>query len=498
MKPRIVDHLGRPIRAAAFEGASNSRRLAGWRAQRIGPNSAMFDSLETLRDRSRDADRQNPYATAIVDSLCANEIGTGIRPVFQHPDESVNERLTKRFEKWAKYADWDQSLDFWGLQALARETQIVSGECLARLLVDETVPFGSNPLRLELLEPDHLPLMQFSGVKDLPGGHYVRYGIEYDARGRRVAYYLHREHPSETVFGGSQELVRVPEAEIIHLMTPRRPKQRRGIPKMSPVLIRLWLLDQYDDAELVRKNLTAKLTGFITSPVADDGSRPLGGEDRDGSPGVTDDDMEPGTFKELDPGEDVRLADVDDVGGGYSSFTDTQQRAIAVGSGLANFQVSGNLGDFNFSSMRGGLNEQRRKSEQNQWRFIHTFCDRIMREWLRFEALVGGIDRADYLTNQDAYEDVRWVTPGWASVDPLKDALATEKNLEMGITSRAAAIAETGEDHRRIDKENERDLETKRKLGYGPNAAGSGDSFARDVAMVPDEQPARQRKEVLQ
>jgi capsid protein len=147
--------------------------------------------------------------------------------------------------------------------------------------------------------------------------------------------------------------------------------------------------------------------------------------------------------------------------------------------------------------MRGGLNEMRRKSEQNQYRFVSSFCERILQRWLRFEALVGGIDRVDYVANRKYYEDVRWITPGWASVDPLKDVLATEKQLELGLTSRAAAIAETGEDHRRIDRENERDLETKRKLGYGPVAAADNPGFARQVALQPEETP-KKRKEVVQ
>lgn len=457
----------------------------------------MFDSLEMLRDRSRDADRQNPYATAIIDSLVANEIGTGIRPVFQHPDERINERLTERFDRWAARADWDEVSDFWGQQALARRTMILSGECICRLLIDEDAEFRENPLRIELLEPDHLPLMQFTGLSDLAEGHYVRYGIEFNPRGKRVAYYLHKDHPSETIDGGSMELVRVPASQVIHLFTPRRPKQHRGVPKLAPVLIRLWQLDGYDDAELQRKNLTAKLTGFITSPVADDSARPFDGETRSGASGIADGDMEPGSFVDLDPGEEIKLADVDDVGGGYSSFTATQQRAIAVGVGLAAFQVNGDLGDFNFSSMRGGLNEMRRKAEQLQYQYVQAFCMPVMREWLRLEALTGAIDRAEYSANREWYEDVRWITPGWVSVDPLKDVLAAREMLELGLTSRAAVIAETGEDHRRIDRENERDLATRRRLGYGPAPASSDRVSSAQVAMQPDEQP-RRRKEIVQ
>jgi capsid protein len=35
-------------------------------------------------------------------------------------------------------------------------------------------------------------------------------------------------------------------------------------------MVRLWLLDQYDDAELDRKKVAAMFAGFVTRPGPDD------------------------------------------------------------------------------------------------------------------------------------------------------------------------------------------------------------------------------------
>jgi capsid protein len=58
--------------------------------------------------------------------------------------------------------------------------------------------------------------------------------------------------------------VRVPASEIIHLFRPLRPGQIRGEPWLARALVKLNELDQYDDAELVRKKTAAMFAGFIT------------------------------------------------------------------------------------------------------------------------------------------------------------------------------------------------------------------------------------------
>jgi capsid protein len=58
--------------------------------------------------------------------------------------------------------------------------------------------------------------------------------------------------------------VRVPASEIIHLFRVLRPGQIRGEPWLARALVKLNELDQYDDAELVRKKTAAMFAGFIT------------------------------------------------------------------------------------------------------------------------------------------------------------------------------------------------------------------------------------------
>jgi capsid protein len=59
--------------------------------------------------------------------------------------------------------------------------------------------------------------------------------------------------PGEDVrfnFRNYLDLMRVPSDDVMHLFRPLRPGQLRGVPWLANALVRLWELDQYDDAEL--------------------------------------------------------------------------------------------------------------------------------------------------------------------------------------------------------------------------------------------------------
>ena len=58
--------------------------------------------------------------------------------------------------------------------------------------------------------------------------------------------------------------LRVPVGDVLHLYRPIDAGQIRGLPHVAPVLVRLFLLDDDDDAEFDRKKTAAMFAGFIT------------------------------------------------------------------------------------------------------------------------------------------------------------------------------------------------------------------------------------------
>ena len=434
----------------AFDGAGTGTRMTGWNPSSASLNALLFGSGEMLRRRSRDMVRKNPYAESAVTKYVANAIGTGIRPRSLHPDPARRDAIQEAWRRWTDEADAHGTTNLYGLQALAIRSMFEGGDCFGRLRARRPGDGLSVPLQLELLESEMVPL-----AKSERRSHGdIRGGIEFDGIGRRSAYHMYRSHPGDMSLGlGSMELARVPAENVVHVFRPLRPGQVRGVPALSTVLLRLYELDQYQDAELVRKKIAAMLTGFITKGLDEDGNPVLAGAEAiSGEDAVDLAKLEPGTFQLLQPGEDVKFAGSTDLGAGTGDFVKALLRSVAAGAGVTAEQLTGDLSEVNYSSIRAGLLEFRRECEQFQKLFFEIqFCRPIWRRFIRDAILSGALVAPDFRRDPEAYYGARWVPQGFKWVDPLKEVAALVKAIRAGLISRTDAAQASGYDPEVID-----------------------------------------------
>ncbi len=119
-------------------------------------------------------------------------------------------------------------------------------------------------------------------------------------------------------------------------------------------MVRLYLIDSYDDAELDRKRTAAMFSGFVTKSARNDPPPiPLGTDNPiadqfgvgtfgflDAGPRPVNDietalaDLEPGTMQVLNDGETVTFSEPADVGGSYEAFMYRNLLAIAAACGV--------------------------------------------------------------------------------------------------------------------------------------------------------------------
>ncbi len=211
--------------------------------------------------------------------------------------------------------------------------------------------------------------------------------------------------------------------------------------------LKLYELDQYDDAELVRKKTAAMFAGFITrlDPEAN-----ILGEGEANEQGVALSGLEPGTMQLLDPGEDIKFSEPSDVGGSYEAFMRQQLRAIAIGTGITYEQLTGDLTGVNYSSIRAGLIEFRRRCSMLQHNImVYQFCRPIWNRWLELALLSGKLSTTDDQT----LKEVKWISQGFDWVDPLKDQQAQQMAVRNGFKSRSEVVSELGYDVEEIDQE---------------------------------------------
>jgi lambda family phage portal protein len=440
---------GTPI----YDAAGSGRRTLAWTVSNPGAVAALAYTQETLRAKSRDMVRRSAWAAAGIEAFVANAIGTGIKPQSMVEDAALREAIHRLWWHWCEEADAANLTDFYGLQALATRAMLEGGEALVRLRYRRPEDGLPVALQLQVLEPEHLPVTL---NRELPNGNVIRAGIEFDRLGRRVAYHLYRSHPGDGGLApmsgvGGMDTVRVPAEEVIHLFRPLRPGQIRGEPWLARALVKLHELDQYDDAELVRKKTAAMFAGFITRLSPEDN---LMGEGPPDAQGAALAGLEPGTLQILEPGEDIKFSQPADVGASYAEFMRSQFRALAAAIGITYEMLTGDLTQVNYSSIRAGLLEFRRRCEAIQHGVIvHQLCRPVWRAWMDQAVLEGALNLPGYGRRRRAYQAAKWIPQGWQWVDPLKEFNALKLAIRAGLMSRSEAISAYGYDAEDVDRE---------------------------------------------
>lgn len=425
-----------PPAVRSYDGAGAGRR---WRGAGEMPASlpAMLSSRGPLLRRARYLAVNNPLAASAVEAWVSALIGTGIKAQSAHDDAGLREALNVGFEAWTDHADADGTADLYGLQALMARRLVIDGEAFAVLVHDH-----DGRARIRLIDAEQVDASLTRPTTD--GGRIVQ-GVELDATGTRIAYWILPERPGLAFDALALTPRRIDARDVIHLFKPETPGQVRGVSWFAPVMLRLADLDGWRDAQLMRQKTAAMLAGFITS--ADVSGAPMEGEN-DGMGNLVG-GLEPGTLKFLDPGQSITFSSPANIGVEVIDFANITEREIAVGLGLPAHVLTGNLSDTNYSSARAGLIEWRRRVEALQHGLIAFQALRpIWNRWAATEVLSGRVQ-----TTVEAAQAVRWIVPKQAWVDPAKDVQAEIDAITAGLMSRREAVASRGYDIERLDAE---------------------------------------------
>lgn len=419
----------------SYEAAKTNRRTRNWLAPATSANAEIGPALNTLRQRSRDLVRNNPWASKAVRVITAATVGTGILCQPRTGNKTLNKKLAKAWADWRPIANIEGAPGLEGLQALAMRTIVESGEVLVRRIKLTSAEAGDGvPLRIQLLEPDHI---DSSRNQVQPNGNHVLFGIERDPQGRRVAYWLWNQHPGDpATLAQPLTSARHDAADIIHCFDRQRIGQLRGVPWLAPVTLDLQGLGELNESELVRRQVEASMAAFVTQ--ADDGDRnPITTTETD-EDGKRISTFGPGMVAYLKPGEDIKF-NSPSAGGGFAEATRQWLRAIAAGTGVTYEALTGDLSQVNYSSLRAGRLEFQRSIEAFQWQeLVPNLCQGIYAWFVDAALLTQPGTRPVYGAD--------WTCPRFDAVDPAKDYAALVLAIRAGLISWDEAVAMMGYD----------------------------------------------------
>lgn len=455
---------------AYYDGAqTRGKRVIGWVASSSGPRSTVNSTLHTLRNRSREQVRNNGVIRHGITSLVSNEVGTGIIPRSRTPNKDLRDTINDLWSRSEGELDADGLLDVYGMQSLASRTRRTAGEVFLRRRYRRTADGLSVPMQVQLLEPDFVPLDK---NETLPNGNEICAGIEFDRRGRRVAYHMYPSHPGDggELLGG--RLLRIPAADVIHHFMPLRPGQVRGEPDVVATLLSARDLAEYQEAELVRKKTRAPFTGFMKRAPIEYGSDaqldPITGLPLDVEDELPQIGVQPGTILTGIPGEELMMFDGDDAGNGYADYMRQQLLYQAVAMDLPYEVLSGDWKDVNDRLVRVILNEFHRYIESVQDHYmIHQVCGGVWRWWIDAAVLARRLPANNLRDDAYGLRLCEWRPQGWKYIHPVQDVEAKLKSISGGLSSRQAEVAKSGWDVEEIDRQNREDQRRAEGLPYG-------------------------------
>lgn len=457
---------------AKYDAAGTGRRMAGWNPPTQGPNRALT-GLQNVRNRARDVTSNDWSGESAIQKWTTSLLGIGITPRFRRiKDAQRKAEIVDLWNDFVATSDADGVLNVYGQQTMVVRSWLDAGEVFARKRPRFADEGFAVPLQVQIIEAEFVPLLDTDSYVGLPAGNRIRSGIELDKRGRRVAYWIHKEHPGDSanLSIADGQLVRVLAKDICHIFEPKRPGQLRGVSMLAPILNRLKNIENYDDATLTRQQLANLVVGFITranpEAGADDNIDPLTNQviEQVGPTGPLL-GMQPGILQELDDGQKMEWSNPPEAGTTYSDYMRTQHMGTAAAAGIPYEIFSGDIVNISDRTLRVLINEFRRFNEQRQWQIIiPMFCQPVI-EWFTDAAVSAGL-----VTELEA-SDVRRVEHaphGWAHIHPVQDPTGKKIEVENGFRSRASVVSERGDDIDAVDQERQDDDKRQQQFKIGP------------------------------
>lgn len=428
------------LRRRVYAAAAVGRLTADWVGGFLSADQAIRSDLRLLRDRSRQLERDNAYAARYLELARENIIGPdGIRLQCKitRPDGTLDTESNSAIESaWldfsqAEHASVDGKHSLTQLAEAAVTAWKRDGGALLRLVPG----YGRHAFAVQLLDIDLLDhtLYQMPTARQ----NEIRMGVEVDAWGKPLAYWLWTAHPAD-YFGYSQprERIRVPAEEIIHLYTPARPGQTHGVPKCVAVMDALNTLGAYVEAEAVAARMGAAQAFVLEQDPNADGLD-------DDAPESIPLELEPGTGHLLPPGVKMNQFKPEHPVAAFGPFTSVILRQVAVGYNVNYVSLTGDLSAVNYSSFRGGLLQERDGWRGDQRTVAEQVYRRIFLAWLPYAALTGAVPRSAYTAWKRAGV-AAWLGRGWPWVDPEKDIAAAALEVAHGFNTRSAICAGNG------------------------------------------------------
>ena len=442
--------------SGGYVGAGYQERLSYWQPGVLDADGDISRDLRELRARSRDLVRNSPIAGGAIETEVTHVVGTGLTmqsridaTLLGMSDDEASawqSKTEREFELWADslFADATEEQCFYELQDLAFRTHMESGDAFA-ILAGVTRPDWPYRLSVQIVEADRVCNPNWEADRE-----GLVQGIERSAAGAPVAIWVTNRHPGRQYASQNLKWTRVEvrgssgRVNVIHLKRKLRPGQTRGIPALAPIIQTLKQLDRYATAEVDAAVNSAAMAVFVKmdpetfQDVFDDAAQSgliESAKSWDGS-------LNSGKAINLLPGESIESPSMGRPNPNFDPFVTAVLKQVGIGLNIP-YEVLTKHFSSSYSAARAALLDAWRTFKIRREWLSMRFCQPIYEEWLAEAVSLGRIDAPGFFADagtRKAWCGTSWSGDGPGAIDPLKEADAAGRRMQLGITTLAEEV----------------------------------------------------------
>lgn len=463
----------------SYEAAQVGQLYNDWISSIRTINSDIKAGQKRLVARGRDAAKNDPYAKKFLRSLTKNVLGpTG--PTFRNKsfdwgkdennkpikiyDDLANQKIQEGWKEFCKrdFCTASKRFSFNNLSRIELQTVAADGECFT---IKKPIPTKQNKFgfTLGVYETEYVDINLNC---ELRNGNFIFMGVELDQDLNRVAYYF-RKFRFQDQLNGSVNLndyQRIEAQYVNHLFYPESYYQIRGITWFAPSLIRMHMLNAYEEAILIKARINASAP-FVLEPKdanTKDASFGIVGGVKDSSGNIVK-GIEVGEPWISPKGYETKFPDTKSPSGQEAPFTKLILYDMAAGLDIGGITLTGDYSNVNYTSSRTALLEERDGWKALQEWFIEDFCEDIFKDWLLYALSFQAVQLP--VVKFDKFCQPWFYGRRWAWVDPEKEANAAILTIDNNLDTHENILAEKGLDYEEVMDRRELEVKDLKKRG---------------------------------
>jgi len=439
-----------------YQGGQYSDRLSMWQPGSGDADTNIVTDRRELIARSRDLVRNSPIAAGAIETVVTNVVGTGLS-MQSHVDadylglepdaaEEWQSNVEREFRMWAEstYCDAYEQQNFYEIQDLAFRSSLESGDSFI-LMTQIKRPDWPHAMALQVIEADRI-----SNKDNSADTRTMVQGIEKTEDGRPLAVWVSDRHPQQWGAVKDVKWTRIPvrgqsgRVNIIQLFRKKRPGQTRGVPELAPVIEPLKQLGRYTEAEIAAAVVAGAFSVFVK--MQPDAFQDL--FDDSAQAAITnnakrwDGTLQPGAAVNLLPGEEIQTADASRPNPNFDPFVTAIMKQVGIGLNVP-YEVLSKHFQSSYSAARAALLDAWRTFKIRRTWLASSFCQVVYSEWLADAVASGRIQAPGFFADaaiRRAWSGASWNGDGPGAIDPMKEAEAAGKRMEIGLTTLAEEI----------------------------------------------------------